>query len=70
MNVTDWDRYDICMRYARTMMMMAKLMAEKYGLEDCTTQSYVKHGIESCRLAIYYRGLWEEDSTGFIGMVA
>ena len=34
-------------------------MAEKYGLENPATQSYVKKGIQSCKLAIYYKRLMD-----------
>lgn len=53
------DKYEFCLNYARTMMLMSKLMAEKYGLENPATQSYVKKGIQSCKLAIYYKRLMD-----------
>ena len=70
MIITDFDRYEMCVRYARTMMMMALIMEEKYGSVDSGFQTYVRHGIESCKMAIYYRDLWKDDNTDIIQMVA
>lgn len=63
MNVTDYDRYEMCMSYARTMMMMALILKAKYGLEDDGVKPYIKQGIESCKMAIDCKNKWDEDST-------
>jgi len=58
------------MSYARTMMMMALILRDKYGLEDDGVRSYIKQGIESCKMAIEYKNKWDEDSTEIFQMVA
>lgn len=62
MNVTDLDRYEMCMRYAMTMMSMAKFIESEYG-KQYNYHSYCRKGMESCKMAIYYLDLWEQDST-------
>lgn len=70
MYATDYDRYEMCMRYARTMMMMAKIIKEKYGKEDDGFKSYVKQGMESCRMAQHYLKEWDQDATQILYLVA
>lgn len=68
--MNDLERYEFCMRYARTMMMMAKILKEKYGKDDTGFQMYVRQGIESCKLAQKFKQDWEDDNTIVFKLVA
>jgi len=66
--MNDLERSEFCKGYARTMMMMAKILTEKYGKDDDGVKSYIREGIESCKMAIELKKQWDEDSTGIIHM--
>lgn len=68
--MNDLDKYEFCMRYARTMMMMAKLFEERYGKEDSSFIAYVQRGIESCRKAKKYKSDWDDNKTVILKIVA
>lgn len=70
MIVTDLDRYEMCMAHARTCLMMARLLKDKYGTEDIGFIGYVKRGKEYCLLAMKYRRLWENDGTVILKLAA
>jgi hypothetical protein len=70
MEVTDYQRYEICMSYARTMMIMAHITKQRYGNNSEVFISYVKQGIESSHLAIFYKRKWDEDITDVINIAA
>jgi len=66
--MNDLERSEFCERYARTMMMMAKILTKKYGKDDDGVKSYIREGIKSCKMAIELKKEWDEDSTGIIHM--
>ena len=70
MNVTDLDRYEMCMANARTCLMMARALKDRYGTDDASFRDYLRRGKESCYLAMKYRRLWEDDSTEILQLVA
>lgn len=70
MNKYEKERYENCVNYANTMMMMANILKERYGEENESYISHVKKGIESCKLAIQIEKKYYEDYTNVISMVA
>ena len=68
MYVSDLERAEMCVRVARTQLMMAKLLAKKYGWNDDGVKSYLKEAKEAGKLARYYKNLYDADSTDIIDM--
>lgn len=68
--MNDLARYEYCMAYARTMMMMAKALEEKYGRYDHGFLMYVRKGIKSCELALVFKHKWDNDGTVILKLVA
>lgn len=66
--MTDLEKSQISLNYARTMMMMAKQIEKEMGKCD-SYYAYVKKGKEACEKSIELKRLWDEDKTDIL-MVA
>ena len=66
--MNDLERSEFCKKYAKSMMMMAKTLTKKHGVDDDGVKSYIKEGIKSCEMAIEFKKVWDQDSTDIIYM--
>ena len=68
--VTDLEKYEMCVKLAKTKITIARVLIEEYGKDDCAVISNIKQGKEAYLLAIEYKRKWEEDKTSILKIVA
>ena len=62
MITTDKERYQMSVDYARTMLMMARIIKERYGVEDSSFKSYVRRSREAYENAKFYYDRMNEET--------
>ena len=65
--MNDLVKYKFCIMYARTMLMMAKVMKD---IDEDSFKSYIQRGKESCYMAQRFKDDWDSDSTVILKLVA